>query len=75
MSHSKLYSSRRAAVRAARNACRRTLDAPGYSAYEGPDYIIHPVDDGTLMGGTYEGPSRFELRGPALEAAQTKEKI
>ncbi|TPN04508.1 hypothetical protein [Mesorhizobium sp. B2-1-2] len=69
----KVYRSRRSAVRAARNACRRALDAPTYSAYEGPDYIIHPVDDDTPLGGTYEGPSRFELRGPALDAAREKE--
>jgi hypothetical protein len=67
-----IYSTRRAAVRAARNACKKALDAPGYQACEGPDYIILPVDDDTRMGGTYEGPSRFELRGPAFEAAKNE---
>lgn len=60
------YSSRSAAVRAARNACKRALGS-SFCAYEGPDYEIHPdgadhwYDDERFY---------FRLRGPAAEAAQ-----
>lgn len=53
---SKTYSTRSSAVRAARLACKKALNAPHYQAFEGPDYIIHP------QGHTYKGPSRFEIR-------------
>ena len=64
----KTYATRTNAVRAARQACRLALRSKIFQAFEGPDYIIHPVDDDSIKGGTYRGPSRFELRGPAREA-------
>lgn len=60
------YASRSSAVRAARNACKRALDAPFYQAFEGPDYAIHPV---TLQSG-FEQRWEFELRGPAKDAVK-----
>lgn len=55
------YSSRSAAVRAARNACKRML-GPSFCAYEGPDYEIHPDGADSMFN-----PDRFyfRLRGPA----------
>ncbi len=74
----KFYSTRSAAVRAAREACRRALSAPAYEAAEGHDYVIHPMGYLDALNapvcylgtGTYAGPSRFELRGPSAEAQQ-----
>lgn len=75
MTSAQIYSSRAAAVRAARSACKRVL-GHGYQAHEGCDYEIHPASvsevDGLrfkrwYMAGTYEGPSFFILRGPAAD--------
>jgi hypothetical protein len=62
---SKTYSTRSAAVRAARNACQKAL-GPAFCAYEGPDYEIHPDSNGIgyLAGDRYY----FKLRGPAAES-------
>lgn len=63
------YLSRSAAVRAARDACRKALRSKSYQAYEGPDYEIHPD------GAWWDYPDMrdrfsFRLRGPALQAAE-----
>jgi hypothetical protein len=73
-----LYSSRSSAIRAARDACKAALDSPIFQAFEGLDYIIHPtsVDVCEIKpNGRLDLGDRwfFELRGPALEAAQQKE--
>lgn len=67
MTEPRKYSTRSAAVRAARNACRAVL-GPCFCAYEGPDYEIHP--DSSSVG--YLGNDRFyfRLRGPALEESK-----
>lgn len=62
------YSRRDGAVRAARAACRKALNAPHYCAYEGPDYEIHPDSRGSGYLGGYR--YYFRLRGPAKEAAE-----
>ena len=69
----KSYSTRSAAIRAARKACKRALAAPFFQAYEGHDYLIHPDPDPFAMG--YRAGSRycFELKGPAAEAIQATE--
>lgn len=74
-----LYMSRSAAVRAARNACKAALESPIYQAFEGPDYAIHPTTDMharwgfTPRGGLDLGDRFFfELRGPALDAVNSK---
>lgn len=73
-----VYSTRSNAVRAAREACKKVLQAPGYQAFEGHDYIIHPAAMSEcehlplvrqIYAGTYRGPSKFQLRGPASEVA------
>lgn len=66
---SKPYATRSNAVRAARAACRKALASPIFSAYEGPDYAIHPVspfeaDDWICQR------FKFELRGPAADEAK-----
>lgn len=67
------YSTRSAARRAAQVACRKALNAPGFIASEGPDYVIHP-QSATLEDMTERGHYRerysFELMGPAAEAAK-----
>lgn len=63
----RLYTTRRAAVRAARQACRVALDAPVFEAYEGPDYEIHPNSAWWQDERFY-----FKLRGPALDEATAK---
>lgn len=73
----KLYMSHSAAVRAARNACKKALNSDIYQAFEGPDYAIHPATDYdaewgfTKRGGLDLGDRfYFELRGPAKEALE-----
>lgn len=66
---SKTYSSRSAAMRAARKACRVALNAPGYQAAEGPDFILHPQGGGAEWRMS-RLPHKFELRGPAADANQ-----
>ena len=61
MSKSAFYRSRSSAIRAARNACKRAL-GPVFEAYEGPDFIIHPLGP---SGDEWRETWRFELRGPA----------
>lgn len=65
MSQERRYSTRSSAVRAARAACRKALNAPHYLAYEGPDYEIHP-DGGTWELG-WEERYFYRLRGPAKD--------
>ncbi|AZO67667.1 hypothetical protein [Mesorhizobium sp. M6A.T.Cr.TU.016.01.1.1] len=62
----RLYTTRSAAVRAARAACRRVLGSAIYEAYEGPDYEIHPQ---ARPGEWWEQDYYFRLRGPAGDAA------
>lgn len=61
----RLYTTRRAAVRAARQACRTVLASAIFEAYEGPDYEIHPHSAYWWDNPAYY----FKLRGPALDAA------
>ncbi len=68
MTEGKTYSTRSAAVRAACEHCRRALNAPGYEAFEGPDFEIHPVASDDWRYSDYAGPSKYFLRGPAKEA-------
>ena len=56
------YLSRSSAIRAARTAARRAL-GPGFIAYEGPDFIIYPVE----IAEDWRDRWRFELRGPAAD--------
>jgi len=60
------YSARSAAVRAARNACKKALGS-AFCAYEGPDYEIHPDGADTMFD---DDRYYFRLRGPAAETAQ-----
>ena len=66
------YTTRSSAHRAARNACRKALNAPYYMAYEGPDYEIHPEG---IFTPEHFGEDRwfFKLRGPALDALKGNE--
>lgn len=59
MTQRKTYSTRSAAIRAARNACKAALDSPYFEAYEGPDFEIGPTSGNRFY---------FNLRGPALDA-------
>ena len=65
------YSTRSAAVRAARNACKKALGST-FCAYEGHDYGIHPDCGRDALGHGVYGLDRFyfELRGPALDASK-----
>ena len=58
---SKTYSTRAAAVRAARQACRKALNAPAYEAHEGVDYTIHPRGRWDTPGPWYRQPHGYEL--------------
>ena len=73
-----LYTSRSSAIRAARDACKAAFDSPIFQAFEGPDFTIHPTSIDVCevkASGRLDLGDRwfFELRGPALEAAQQKE--
>jgi hypothetical protein len=59
----KTYSTRSAAVRAARNACKAML-GDRFCAYEGPDYEIHP--DSNLYGLRADQRYYFKLTGAWL---------
>ena len=65
---SRLYASRSSAMRAARQACRKALDAPAYEASEGPDFLLHPqAPEDDLERRMSFTPHRYELCGPAAE--------
>ena len=63
------YSSRSSAIRAARAACRKALNSPIYSAYEGHDFDVCEDTMVEINGATYWFTFRFRLVGPAAEAA------
>jgi hypothetical protein len=69
MDNSHTYSTKNAAVRAARQACKEATGSEIYQAYEGPDYYIHPVSSPTYewLGYRY----RFEL-SPVMLAEKEK---
>lgn len=63
------YSSRSAAIRAARQHCKRVLGT-SFCAYEGHDFEIHPQpDDFVTINGRvrWSKPHTYKLRGPASE--------
>jgi hypothetical protein len=64
---SKTYSSRSAAKRAAVAEIRRLLNAPFYQPTEGFDFGLIPQVGWQSFSKT---PNRYELRGPALDAAR-----
>ncbi|WP_299821477.1 hypothetical protein [uncultured Jannaschia sp.] len=64
---SKTCADRSDAMRAARAACRRALDAPAYRAAEGPDLVLRPGARG-IEWRISRLPHRYKLRGPAPEA-------
>jgi len=55
------FSTRSAAIRAARNECRKLI-GPLYQAFEGPDFFIHPVPRPFEIRDRY----KFELSPSAL---------
>ncbi|RUW56845.1 hypothetical protein [Mesorhizobium sp. M8A.F.Ca.ET.021.01.1.1] len=75
MAEGKRYSRRSAAVHAARQHCK-AIFGKSYSAYEGPDYEIHPVTQDEAIDKFpktwwlgYAGPAYYKLRGYAKEKA------
>lgn len=70
MPEGRTYSSRSAAVAAARAHCKLILGA-AFCAYEGHDYLIHPVGDREFVKGPKRWretqPCKYELQGPAKD--------
>ncbi len=70
----KRYVKRSSAIRAAKSACRKALDAPHYQAAQGVDFTIrvHYWYLGPL--GQMDDEYSFDLIGVCLEVAETKGK-
>lgn len=63
---SRTYPTRKAAIAAAKRACRRALGASFEPA------LFHDYDAYVWYGTPFSGPSYYELRGPALDAANNE---